>query len=267
MNTNCLVTKLKGTVDNNNLPIYNQVDFIVPAGSTTWLNIGAFNGTTLKASGDVTFAFGDGVARTTFTCVSESANAGVTVSGGANGGRLSIIGKYNCQTPGVGGKAGEGVTSFAIVGGNRTPEDYKFWFTGYYFAATPLKGDIKTIKECLPNLTELQIQSNCKMTGNISDLSANLTAIVLGNPLSINSADIADLAHCTNLIRLFIYTPLITGSLDDLAQAQASSRTEGSTLTVKSNGLLTYKVNGEDTIIPNNTNKTITFSGGSYTIA
>lgn len=53
MSTNCLVTKLKGVVDNNNLPKYGEVLWRVP--SETVINmpisIGAFNNCTIKVTG------------------------------------------------------------------------------------------------------------------------------------------------------------------------------------------------------------------------
>lgn len=65
--------------------------------------------------------------------------------------------------------------------------------------------------------------------------------------------------------------PNVSGSLDVLAAALASSKSNGVTLRIHGNGIVTYKSNGDgtgsDIVIPSNGYRTVTFDGqGGYAI-
>lgn len=124
-------------------------------------------------------------------------------------------------------------------------------------------GDIKSIK----NMSELYIYEDS--TG--SEVYGSLAEMMDGNTLGeismlkmqYNNHVSGVLSEVGGLVSLATLYPskLITGSIEDFADAQlAAGRTSGSVV-VKGNNLITY--NGQTFT----STKTITYSGGSYTVS
>jgi hypothetical protein len=126
-------------------------------------------------------------------------------------------------------------------------------------------------------LTQLVIQgasgAHSYVYGNIATFSDFSNLYDLRIVYSWVEGDLSDVYTLNKLTKLELsYCGKLTGSLDGLASAIASSRSNGSTLAFKGNGVITFKANGDgtgdDTVIANGAAKTITFDGqGGYTIA
>lgn len=154
--------------------------------------------------------------------------------------------------------------------------------------------DLSEFKYCT-QLKEILIQGSFA-TGHLSDVSSILSTLrQFRAPFTTVSGDVSVFSNNTTfyelwvnnvhsitgninafnnslvLNRLHIEGTQISGSLDTLANAHVSrGRTTGS-IQVYGNGIITFKSNGDgtgsDTIISNNTIKTITFNDGGYNIA
>lgn len=102
-------------------------------------------------------------------------------------------------------------------------------------------------------------------TGSVDQIGDKFPNLVIAYLIYMASltGSIMGFAKCTKITSINIAHTNITGALEDFASSQiANGRVSGS-VRIKCNGKVTY--NGE--AVPNETNKTITYSGSSYTIS
>lgn len=247
MENNCLVTKLKGAVNDSSLLKLNELRWLVKAGKTFLISFKQKNAVTATLSiisGTGEFQQENGTTiGTTLTLTPNATFYGKVVA------TTDIV--ISCDIGGL---------DFEKMDFMQSPGLLK----DCYFRALSQEGlknvqingwedalTIDEIKGAIPNIK------------NIDMLSIGSEGI---------TGEIADLVDFTNLTNIYFAVGLLrtnmSGSIDVYAQAVASSRTAGSTCGVIGNGIITYKVNGVDTVINIGARKTITFNGsGGYSIA
>lgn len=247
MVNNCLVTKLKGAVNDSSLLKLNELRWTIEAGKTIPISFKQKN----TATATLSIISGTGefqqenstVIGTTLTLTPNVAFYGKVVA------TTDIV--ISCDTTGL---------DFEKMDFMQSPGLLK----DCYFRALSQEG-----------LKNVQINGwNGALTINeIKDAIPNIENMEM---LSIGSegitGEIADLVDFTNLTSIYFALGLLrttmSGSIDVYAQGVASSRAAGSTCGVIGNGIITYKANGVDTIINIGARKTITFNGsGGYSIA
>lgn len=119
-------------------------------------------------------------------------------------------------------------------------------------------GNISSLS-LLPALTTLQIL-NSAVEGDIKDVPTSCTDISFADSHAV-SGDIKSLGSHTSITSLLLYRTQVIGSVEEFAGAQiAAGRTSGSVYLGTVGTGITY--NGDVL----NSNVTITFSGGSYSV-
>lgn len=247
MENNCLVTKLKGAVNDSSLLKLNELRWTIGAGKTIPISFKQKN----SVSATLSIISGTGefqqenstVIGTTLTLTPNATFYGKVVA------TTDIV--ISCDTTGL---------DFEKMDFMQSPGLLK----DCYFRALSQEGlknvqingwdgelTIDEIKDAIPNIENMEM---------LSIGSEGITG------------EIADLVDFTNLTNIYFALGLLrttmSGSIDVYAQGVASSRAAGSTCGVIGNGIITYKVNGVDTVINVGGRKTITFNGsGGYSIA
>lgn len=247
MVNNCLVTKLKGAVNDSNLLKLNELRWTIGAGKTIPISFKQNN----SVSATLSIISGTGEF--------QQENS-------------TVIGTTLTLTPNVTFYGKVVATTDIVISCDTTGLD----FEKMDFMQSP-----GLLKECYIRALYQEGLKNVQINGWGGDLTINEIKDAIPNienieMLSISSegitGEIADLVDFANLANIyFSYGTLRTkmsGSIDVYAQAVASSRAAGSTCGVVGNNIITYKINGVDTIIGHGERKTITFNGsGGYSIA
>lgn len=304
MSNNCLVTKFKGSVDNDNLPIYGKFVMEVPIGyqgNTT--NFGMFfDGTTpvtLQVTGTVS-VWGNSSKTTRFDhdgILEVASNPCVFyVEGGAEGG--TIIGdKYGINSIGFGDFKPKHDTLHSIAAwfdndtfgeervagflGENVTEVFKDYTNIVKFeASTTYRGS--QISEIYGTLNDLvnsksTIQSvSCYRThinGDISNIAGPNLAYLDAYICDV-VGDIAALGPCTSLSYFNVYGTQVGGSIENLVLGQiAAGKTSGSinhgachNTNITFKGVACAGGNGNLTWTSNGSTATITFLGDTETI-
>ena len=122
-----------------------------------------------------------------------------------------------------------------------------------------LSGDLSVLS-LLTSLASIFIGQNTSVVGNVSVFSGRaLTGVTLQSPGIVG--DVASFGKSIGASDLWLNGSGISGAIEDLADAQVTNGRTSGTLIIHGNGLMTY--NGAAF----SGNKTITFSGGSYIIS
>lgn len=247
MSTNCLITKLKGSVNNDNLPIYNTIVFDVPANvSSLTYNIGGLKNVTFKITGDVVMK---NSAETNVLCDNTkdynisspiSENIYTKISSGNIGGTLTLVGKYNIS----GIETRYNALLFPVKNEPNTLDYYTSWgFKTKVFnlARNPgLKASITEVIDAFPELDVINLPSGTNITGSVADMltiKSTLLELNIGTPNSFTRvANINELSEFIALNKLTLYSS-ISGSIEDFVRSQiANGRTTGS-MTVNLTGV------------------------------
>lgn len=219
----CLVTTLKGVVNDNNLRKLGEFRFTKRAGiaataDSCFVSVSSIEDSTVEILNDGQFCqSGSGIPDTAAGKI-KTFPAGSTYSFWVTPGSIvSIRSKYTIT------RLAHAYADFDLSELNYMTElkELICQFSG------GLTGDIAELTK-LSKLNYLALPQATKLTGNISALSSmtNLTYIALN--YSRLSGDIASLGTLTNLDTLSLGDSVITGNIEDLVSAQISAgRTSG----------------------------------------
>ena len=247
MANKCLVQKLKGSVNDDNLLKLYELRWTIGAGKTILISFkqkNAVSATLSIISGTGEFQQENGTPiGTTLTLTPNNTFYGKVVT------TTDIV--ISCDAEGLDFEKMDFMQSLGLL-------------KECYFTAL-----------CQDGLKNIQINGwGGELT--IDEIKDAIPHIENMDMLSIASEGITGemsyLIAFTNLTSLYFATGTprtkMSGSIDVYAQGVASERAAGSTCTVQGNGIITYKVNGVDTVIAIGARKTITFNGsGGYSIS
>ena len=239
---NCLITKLKGTVDAD-LPMFGKLIYDIPAGGTMDLKGAAIAGKEFSWDGSITVL--DESSNPVSSPATPSAQI-YSVSGGANGGRLIVTHNYDIQMP------SQGLLIYNTKFGMDI-KDIMYWWNGTYFALksfTPtldnkiygdvsalhghisaiatfstedervnLEGNLNVMAEA-SSMTRLQFKNNNKVTGDIGQMFRGNT--------SINNITLVNL-------------PNVGGTIEDLVKFQRGHGRTTGTISAIFNGGMTFQ--------------------------
>ena len=239
MSTNCLITKLKGSVNDDNLPIYNTIVFDVPANvSSLTYRIGGLKNVTFKITGDVVMK---NSSETNVLCDNTkdynisspiSENIYTKISSGDTGGTLALVGKYSISEIATKYDA----LLFPVKNEPNTLDYYTSWgFNTKVFNPARnlgLRVSITEVIDAFPELGFINIPAGANVTGSFADMlpiKSTLLELSVGIPTSFTkAANINEFSEFTALIRLVLYYN-ISGSIEDFVRSQiANGRTTGS---------------------------------------
>lgn len=245
---NCLVTKLKSVVDNNNLIKLNELRWDIASGNTVLFSLVQVNNTVTTLS----IVQGTGV----FKNEAGSLSYGTELSIPAND---STYYKVEASSDVVISCMTKGLDFLKIDFMNNNGLDKR---------CIPLA-------LCWPSLTNINIigwggtLSVKEICNNVPEPTNIKSLMIQSIGITGNMTDFVDFPNLTTL-RFGVSAQIhntIGGSIDVYAAAVASSRAAG-TCAVMGNGIVTYLADGVDTVIPLGETRTITFDGvGGYTIA
>ena len=247
MANKCLVTKLKGAVNDSSLLKLNELRWTIEAGKTVPISFKKKNTATATLSiisGTGEFQQENGtVIGTTLTLTQNVTFYGKVVA------TTDIV--ISCNIEGLDFEKMDFMQSPGLLKECYIRALYQEGLKNVQINSWDGALTIDEIKDAIPNIENIEMLSIASegITGEISDLIA-----------------------FTNLTSLYFSTGTprtkISGSIDVYAQGVASERAASSTCIVQGNGIITYKVNGVDTVIGIGARKTITFNGsGGYSIA
>lgn len=232
---NCLVTKLKGIVNNPNLPKLGEL--VVQARgltSATGQNINCYNG----VADAMKYKLDDGYSFNTIvwngSAYAEGASSGlneVEVTGVNN----TLFSAGYCIPSGYTGKVRISpkyqIIKFDLSQNDSSVElnieDLKYCPLTSFTAASKavVNGDIGVFKDST-TLTTLMVSSSYSLGGDIKDIPVSITdfqAVTTSVEGSINN-----LGNHVNLVRLWINNSNITGTIEQFVAAQvAAGRTSG----------------------------------------
>ena len=225
MSTNCLVTKLKGTV-NADLPVYGEMSFdIQPNVNFQLFQIGCLGGgNTIKCTGDVevwnyshTTKLAD--SNMSYTApVNPDVSLAVEIKSASQGGRLIITDKYNMREDGQClGWFFFKPTYFDTLDG------YRNWFKGsggVSVSTYSAKGTLAQLAELVSAIAYVYLSSP-NISGSINELSPHKDTIVemtIGAPANTIEASMQNLGTFTNLTSLKDYR-VINCNIEDFVRA------------------------------------------------
>ena len=208
---NCLVTKLKGTVNNDSLPILNAIRIKANAGTYTAgsialmfnkkSSIDGLNGAELY-SGGVSVG-------TTFPFYVDIANE---VSPQNEGGNYVIRNKYNLTH--FNSTKGNGLLEYELDEFKELPS-----ITAFTSKNDIVKGDLSSFKNCpLTSFTLNKVSAD--VYGDFSELPSTITVLDLS---SLNKAyNTSELSHLVNVVTLAVGTnDLLTGPITDFGNMKS----------------------------------------------
>ena len=232
---NCLVTKLKGTV-NADLPVYDEMSFDIPANTPfTSFFLGCCVGNNvIKCTGDVE---GWNYLETTkqldsetpYVVVSNPSDANqIKIKSGENGGRLIINGKYSMKVGNCDGWFKFKPTYFDTLDG------YKFWFKGngtITVTSNTAHGSLEDLAGLVSGISILSIRDNTLLSGSITELSSHketITDIIIAAPNNGIEASMEDLGVFTGLTTLADYRVIQCNIEDFVRSLIANGKETGS---------------------------------------
>lgn len=197
---NCLVTKLKESVQNDNLEKLNEAAFIVaPNLSNYELRYANLSGMTMSWDGDVTILLTGNPITSPYVIPAGTQYSAFRVSSGENGGNLYLNSKYDMKnnvTDANGGWLGASVK----LKNDSSLKGLSYWW----------KGDI----------TATATVNNPTLSGNISALKQFSTYAVMGILQIVNQSNIYgevdDLLNLNNISSINIQGTKIKGDIDAL---------------------------------------------------
>lgn len=272
---NCLKTQLKAAVNNNNLPKLGELIFKVnvPSNATTANSkIVVVNGKSCKVYVPAGKNLYDSSGNSLGSEVTIAANTLQTIclldTGEYN---VYVTEKYSLKNLSLNNYSNMNKFSFDI-------NELKYSGNLDTFGSVENSyGDISSLSASKSTLTAFRVSNYTIKTEGITFTLAQIAEFTKLKYVAISQnknayGDIAVLSALSELLNIELGNTNISGSIDDIANAQKSSRSNGSTIVIKGNGIITYKSNGDgtgtDTVIANGTNKTITFNGqGGYSIS
>lgn len=276
MSTNCLITKLKGSVSAD-LPKYDSFEYDIPANlNFTNFSAGLIKDGTIKCTGDVevwNFEKTQKVAdsETAYTLLNPSSSLMCYVKSGASGGRLIIEGKYSIVTA-----ASAGWAYFAPHFDKHVSTFYP-WFKGTDFKISELSGIEGSVADVVDSITEVTVlgfNANSKITGSIADLVVlkdQLVDLNIGNPVSI-TVTMAALVQLTSLTALKVFVrPSDDKEVINFVKGQIANGRTSATMTVTFerwtfNGTESTWTNKTLSWTSNGTTATVTLDGTSVTV-
>lgn len=226
-----LIKRLKGIIDNDNMPIFGEQDFYNVTNSGT-LNLGAYAGRMV-----VKIIRGGYILQGSNPTHKSEVDTNDVISIYADENRdvyykidvynsVVLVGIFNIDEL----KSSYSVKKIIGSGGYKKEG-------GDFVTCT---GSVNLIGDIFPNLVEAYLKYMASLTGSITGF-----------------------AKCTKIASINLGHTNITGALEAFASSQiANGRVSGS-VKIYCNGIVTY--NGE--AVPNTTLKTITYNGSSYTIS
>ena len=229
MANDCLVTKLKGVVQNDNLDKLNIITFTVYAGCN--FRITPTANITINSTVGMKCYYGtsnDGQTVTS-TTVQHEAEASIDLSAGSE---VSIESKYS-------------IYNFAARWDPALNINIsKLAYSALHYLYAPgsgVTGELSAFKTT-PNLTEAFLGST-NISGNLQNLSNCVGLEKIEIDQTNIGGSITDLGNLINLISINLYRTAVTGSIEELAAAQVSAGRTSGTLDVTYGAPITY--NGE----------------------
>lgn len=219
---NCLITKLKGTVDNSSLLKLGEVlTTIDSVSSPTLLNLYPVTGKTLTISADTNcLSINNGVSYTNEVVISDNTECYVNNADAVN---LKIYPKYDILKAGKWNdedNASTVIKNIDIFAYSTNIVEIKLR------NSNTDNGDIKNIKKCI-NLTSLEVNDGC--TCNLSDLAGFTVLRHLTLPKN-SYGNLSVLANIPTLIEInnCFGNSRITGSIEEFVSIRrAAGQTTG----------------------------------------
>lgn len=226
MENKCLVTKLNGTVDNENLFKFGELRIKVDTDleeKKPVIGVGGFKNITIDVTGnlsiwDYTLTTNHG---SSFHYESKSAQDSTSVIIKGSNGYISIIGKYsmyeNTKYP---------IGIYDTVNDN-TIKSIMYWFKGVKFSTSRIgykqsqrSGDLSELAS-LVNLGEIRINYSPNITGNLEDLVVHKDTlqVLLANGTAITGS-IESLGECTLLKALTLNNVNVSGTVENFVARQ-----------------------------------------------
>lgn len=226
MENKCLVTKLNGTVDNENLFKFGELRIKVDTdleGKKPVINVGGFKNATVTVTGDLsiwdyqlTTNYGS-----SFHYESSSSQDPTSVRIKGSNGYISIINKYsmyeNTKYP---------IGIYDTVNDN-TIKSIMYWFKGVEFSTSRIgykqsqrSGDLSELAS-LTNLGRININYSPNITGNLEDLVVHKDTlkVLLANGTAITGS-IESLGECTLLESLTLNGVNVSGTVENFVARQ-----------------------------------------------
>lgn len=253
---NCLFTKLKGVVDNDNLDYYDCVNFKRVTGGLETSTLGLFNpgstNLTLEIKGDGTFNNG------TKTAV-YTPNQGGSVTTTDGNYKIIAYPKANFATTGFTDNYSINLNQISYSGISQI--NGMGWFGRLDDILTP------------ENITLINLYSN-KISGSFSALKkfVSVTTLNCVNNTAVEGGDISELGNMTSLTSVR-FPANCSGSIEGFVSAQRTAgRTEAASITIininNNNGSIKWQNQVIETVASSTlswTASTITFNGETIT--
>lgn len=237
---NCLITKLKGSVNNTTLPVFGELNIDFSDSSTSNSKVMYIIGSKVKFSKDV-YVNNNLVSAGTEVTMTASSNLKLAVAGDC---RITVVDKYSIVRLNVSKDAG---TTVAV--NDVDIADLKYC-DKMERLMTSVKGDFSLLRNnsviielnlysnegieipidilnTMSSLTVLRMHSKITLSGNLSLLPTQLTTLGIYNNI-LTETDIATIAsRCTNLTSFITAYTAYAGIISFAAAQVASGRTSG----------------------------------------
>lgn len=250
----CLFTKLKGSVNNNNLELFGYIRIKVLAGGDAVLYISMDSDVTVKTSNNVKLVV-SGVEYDTYTYESGNFVSITARSKDSNDGFIFLDGKYSANKY-------LNITSdnaYSII----DFVDVKFLTSLTTLSGVKAQGELSNLSSLI-NISQLSFpNNNDDIYGDISSLSG-LTSLVNLRMYSRNvTGELKNIANLANIKLVDVRSSNVFGSIEDFANLLAPNKNNEDVVTVFCSDHITY--NGA--FVGNTHSAIITFNGsGGYNV-
>lgn len=239
---NCLVTKLKGTVDSD-LPMLGKLIYDIPAGGTMNIKGAAVAGKEVSWNGSIIVSDESGNPVSSPAIVSAQI---YHVSGGANGGRLIVTHDYDINMP------AQGLSIYNTKFGMGI-KDIMSWWNGTYFTLqsfTPtldnkIYGDVSALHGHISALDRFSTEEErVDLEGNLNVMAeASLMTRFQFKYNNKVTGDIGQMFRGNTVINhiSLISTPNIGGTIEDFVKFQRGHGRTTGTVSAVFNGGMTFQ--------------------------
>lgn len=239
---NCLVTKLKGTVDAD-LPMFGKLIYDIPAGGTMTIKGGSVAGKEFSWNGSIT------VLDQSNNPVSSPATASsqlYSVSGGANGGRLIVTHDYDIYMP------SQGLIIYNTKFGMDIKDIMSWWYGTVFvlqsFTSTldnKIYGDVSALHGHISALTSFSTEEErVDLEGNLNVMAE--ASLMTKFQIKVNNKVTGDIGQMfrgnTSINNItMVALPNVGGTIEDLVKYQRGHGRTTGTISAVFNGGMTFQ--------------------------